>query len=177
MTPHLTHEQLCDVLLASSAPTPEQESFAVEAAEDHLRNCPLCSAELQSLRASLSLFRHATHSYAEAVYARPAINKASIAPSPRTISHVRYWAIAALLLVAVLLPLSLHRQRTSANPQPAVAVIVSPQTTESDEALLEGIAQDLSTSVPSPMQPLADPTAGMAAAQYPAAQSNSQRKN
>ena len=177
MTHHLTHEQLCDVLLASSAHIPEQESFAVEAAEDHLRNCLLCSAELQNLRASLSLFRHATHSYAEAVYARPAINKASIAPSPRTISHVRYWAIAALLLVVVLLPLSLHRQHASVAPEPAAAAIVSSQTTESDEALLEGIAQDLSTSVPSPMQPLADPTAGLAAAQYTAAQSNSQRKN
>jgi hypothetical protein len=178
MTHHLTHEQLCDVLLASSAHIPEQESFAVEAAEDHLRNCLLCSAELQNLRASLSLFRHATHSYAEAVYARPAINKASIAPSPRTMSHVRYWAIAALLLVAVLLPLSLHRHRTSANPQPAVAIIVSPQTTESDEALLEGIAQDLSTSVPSPMQPLANPTAELAMAQSTPDQSTStQRKN
>ena len=177
MTHHLTHEQLCDVLLASSAHIPEQESFAVEAAEDHLRNCLLCSAELQNLRASLSLFRHATHSYAEAVYARPAINKASIAPSPRTISHVRYWAIAAALLVIALLPLSLRRQHTPVAPEPAAAAIVSSQTTESDEALLEGIAQDLSTSVPSPMQPLADPTAGLAAAQYTPALLDSQRKN
>ena len=177
MTHHLTHEQLCDVLLASSEHTPEPRSSAIEAAEDHLRDCLLCSAELQNLRASLSLFRHAYHSYAEAVYARPAIHQASIAPSPRTISHIRYWAIAAVLLVIALLPLSLDRRHPSVALTPTAAAIVSEQTTESDEALLEGIAQDLSTSVPSPMQPLADPTAGLAAAQYTAPPSDSQRKN
>lgn len=175
---HLTHEQLCDVLLASSEHTPEPRSAAVEAAEDHLRNCLLCSAELQNLRASISLFRRASHSYAGAVYARPAINKASLAPSPKYISHVLYWAVAAVILVAIMIPLGLHRQPTPVAPQPVAAVTVTPQTTESDEALLEGIAQDLSTSVPSPMQPLADPTAGMASAQSIPAQSISdQRKN
>jgi hypothetical protein len=40
-------------------------------------------------------------------------------------------------------------------PQAAQTV----EATESDEALLEGINQDLSVGVPTPMQSLADPTA------------------
>jgi hypothetical protein len=52
-------------------------------------------------------------------------------------------------------------------PQPTTSA------TESDEALLNGIAQDLSTDVPSPMQPLADPTDGAATVEYVSVQ----RKN
>lgn len=155
-TPHLTHEQLCDLIIAE----PGISTSASEAARDHLRACLLCTAELQNLRASLSLFRNATHSYARHQYTKPTVNKASIAPSPRFSSHVLYWAAAAVVAIAVALPIGLHRQH-SPTPSPAAAV-VSPQTTESDEALLEGIAQDLSTDVPSPMRPLADPTAGAA---------------
>ena len=161
MTPHLTHEQLSDLIIASPAHLPQTES---EAAHDHLRSCLLCAAELQSLRASLSLFRQATHTFAEQQYARPALNKASIAPAPGYISHALYWAAAAAIAVAAILPASLYRQHSPA-PQPSPAVLVSQQTTESDEALLEGIAQDLSTDVPSPMKPLADPTASAATVQ------------
>lgn len=169
-TNHLTHEQLCDLLLASSAHTPESESSAfkaVNAAEDHLRSCLQCTAELQNLRTSLSTFRQAATSYADQVYARASINKASIAPSPRYRSHILYWATAAALAIAVALPLSLHRQQNAPIAhQSAVAATVTPQTAESDEALLDGIAQDLSTDVPSSMQPLADPTASTATVQY-----------
>jgi hypothetical protein len=167
---HLTHEQLCDLILTSSHQLPESENPSTEAAHDHLRNCLLCASELQNLRASISLFRHATLSYAKQQYTRPTVNKASIAPLPGVRSHLLYWATAAAVSVAVILPLSLHRQSA---PRPATA-IVSQQTTESDEALLEGIAQDLSTDVPSAMQPLADPTAGSTATAQP---SSDQRKN
>lgn len=185
MTPHLTHEQLCDLIIAAPDVFPNDVSpnaEAAEAAHDHLRDCLLCTAELQALRNSLDLFRHAARSYAGQQYARPTIHKTSIAPSPRYLSHVLYWAVAAVIAIAVLLPLKLYRQHASA-PQPEATVIVAPQTmhaqtmhtTESDEALLEGIAQDLSTDVPSPLRPLADPTAS---ASVDTAQSiSTQRKN
>jgi hypothetical protein len=172
MTPHLSHEQLCDLVLASPAHIPETGSDAAEAAQEHLRDCLQCTAELQTLCASLSLFRSATLSYARQEYARSSVNKASIAPSPRYFSHVLYWAAAAALSVAVILPMSLHRQH-SPSPQPSVTAAASPQTTESDEALLEGIDKDLSADIPSPMRPLADPTAGAATAQS----TSDQRKN
>ena len=158
MTPHLTHEQLCDLVIAE----PDISNSASEAAHNHLRACLLCTAELQNLRASLSLFRNATHSYARQEFARPTVNKASIAPSPGYLSHVLYWASATIVAVAVALPIGLHRQHSHVPPPSAAVVVVAPQTTESDEALLEGIAQDLSTDVPSPMRPLADPTASAA---------------
>lgn len=161
-THHLTHEQLCDVLLALPS---EKESRTIAAAHDHLRDCLVCSAELENLRDSLSLFRQAAHSYAGQLYSRPSINKTSIAPSPRYASHVLYWAIAAVIAVAIALPLGLNRQHSPAPQSPAAAITAPAQASESDEALLEGIAQDLSTDVPSSMQPLADPTAGAATAQ------------
>jgi hypothetical protein len=44
------------------------------------------------------------------------------------------------------------------------ATLSSPQTTESDAALLADIDQEISADVPAPMQPLADPTAGATSA-------------
>jgi len=169
LTRHLTHEQLCDLILALPE---EAESSALEPAHDHLRNCLICSAEFEALRDSLALFRQAASSYAGHAYSRPAMNRASIAPSPRFRSHVLYWAMAAVLAIAVALPFSLRRQHTPA-PQPAAAATVSQHATESDEALLDGIAQDLSADVPAAMHPLADPTADPTASQSAA----EQRKN
>jgi hypothetical protein len=177
---HLTHEQLCDVLLASSGSAPQgdpQAAATCEIAEKHLRSCLQCAAELQNLRTSFSLFRHATTSYADQVYAQSSINKTSLGPAPRYGSHLLYWATAAALALAVALPLGLHHQHPPTAHQPVAAAAMAPQpttsATESDEALLNGIAQDLSTDVPSPMQPLADPTDGAATVEYVSVQ----RKN
>lgn len=171
MNRHLSHEQLCDVLLAQSA---ERVSPALEAAEDHVRNCLICSSELEALRNSIALYRHAGSAYAERVYARPATYRASIAPSPRFRSHVLYWATAAALAIAVALPFSLHQHAhtpVAVQPAAATAVPASRHSAQSDEALLDGIDQDLSADVPAAMQPLADPTDGTAAS------SSTQRKN
>lgn len=166
---HLTHEQLCDLILALPS---EQESAALEAAHDHLHNCLTCSSELEGLRSSLTLFRQAAGSYAAQAYSRPAINRSSIAPAPGFRSHVLYWATAAALAVAIALPFSLHR-RQAPSPQPAATVTASAHSTASDEALLDGIAQDLSADVPAAMHPLADPTASTTASQS----TSEQRKN
>jgi hypothetical protein len=166
---HLTHEQLCDVLLASSEPSPEGAS---DAAQDHLRGCLICAAELEALRSSLNLFRNASTSYAQQQFA-PLSRHISIAPPHSYFSRPAYWAIAtAAVLATVLLPFSLHRQVPSP-AQPAAAMVSHQRSSESDEALLEGIDLDLSTDVPSPMQPLADPTAGT----LPVQSISAQRKN
>lgn len=167
VTRHLTHEQLCDLILALPA---EAESSALEQGRDHLRNCLICSAEFEALRDSLTLFRQAASSYAGHAYSRPAMNRASIAPSPRFRSHVLYWATAATLAIAVALPFSLRRQHA---PQPTSAVTVTQHAAESDEALLDGIAQDLSADVPAAMHPLANPTANPTTSQS----ASEQRKN
>jgi hypothetical protein len=168
---HLTHEQLCDLLLDDSSSSTEKHSNVVH---EHLRACILCSAELESLRSSLSLFRFASTSYASQQLERSFTQRSeSIAPPQRYLSQPLYWAAAMVVLVAASFPLSLHRQHA---PSPAATAIVSPHPTaepESDDALLEDIDQKLSANVPSPMEPLADPTAGTSTAES----TSNQRKN
>ncbi len=168
MTLHLSHEQLCDLILADVSLHPEGESWNnpndlmtdSDVVHEHLRACLICSAELRSLRDSLSHFREASVSFARQEFAHSYARRSSIAPPHSYLSQPLYWTAAALVFVAALFPLSMHRQR----PVPAVARTTassaSLQTTESDEALLADIDQKLSADVPAPMAPLADPTAG-----------------
>jgi hypothetical protein len=168
MTLHLSHEQLCDLILADLSLQSERESWNdlndqdadSDVVQEHLRACLICSAELRSLRDSLSHFRDASVSYARQEFAQSYAQRSSIAPPHSFLSQPLYWAAAAVVFVAALFPLSMHRHR----PSPAVigttATSPSRQTTESDEALLADIDQKLSADVPSPMEPLADPTAG-----------------
>ena len=169
MTLHLTHEQLCDVILADLSFPREGTSTVVQ---DHLRACLHCSAELESLRSSLSLFREASTSYAGQQFVRSCMQRGSIAPPQHFLTQPLYWAAAAVLLVAASFPLNLYRQQRQ-HPVPAAVAAVAPQTVESNEALLEDVDQTLSADVPSPMEPLADPTAGSTSA----ASTSYQRKN
>jgi hypothetical protein len=163
MTLHLTHEQLCDLILADSSLSPEGE-FRDDARNDsdvvqaHLRACLVCSAELRSLRDSLSHFRDASASYARQEFAQSYAQRSSIAPPHSFLSQPLYWTAAAVVCVAALFPLSMRHQRSVSSVTPSTAS-ASFQTAESDEALLADIDQKVSADVPSPMAPLADPTA------------------
>jgi hypothetical protein len=159
MTLHLTHEQLCDVILADSSLPREGTSTIVQ---DHLHACLHCSAELESLRASLSLFREASISYAGQQFVRSCMKTGSIAPPPHFLAQPLYWAAAAVLLVAASFPINLYRQQH--HPLPAATAVPTPHIIVSNEALLEEVDQTLSADVPSPMEPLADPTAGSTSA-------------
>jgi hypothetical protein len=165
MTLHLSHEQLCDLILADLSLQPEHESWDDQDADsdvvhEHLRACLICSAELRSLRDSLSHFRDASVSYARQEFAQSYAQRSSIAPPHSFLSQPLYWTAAAVVFAAALFPLSMHRQR----PAPPVALTTAASSslhaTESDEALLADIDQKLSADVPAPMAPLADPTAG-----------------
>jgi len=165
MTLHLSHEQLCDLILADLSLQPERESWNDQKADsdvvhEHLRACLVCSAELRSLRDSLSHFRDASVSFARQEFAQSYAQRSSIAPPHSFLSQPLYWTAAAVVFVAALFPLSMHRQRPAPPMARTTATSSSLQTTESDEALLADIDQKLSADVPSPMAPLADPTAG-----------------
>jgi hypothetical protein len=165
MNLHLTHEQLCDLVLADSSFPLEgglRNDFesTPDVVQAHLRACPVCSAELSSLRDSVSHFRDASVSYARQEFAHSYARRSSIAPPHSFLSQPLYWAAAAVVFVAALFPLSMHRQRA---PVAAAVSSLPAQTTESDEALLADIDQKVSADVPSPMEPLADPTAGTTA--------------
>jgi hypothetical protein len=165
MTLHLTHEQLCDLILADSSFSPEGEPWndlkaESDVVQEHLRACLICSAELRILRDSLSHFREASVSYARQEFAQSYAQRSSIAPPHSYLSQPLYWTAAAVVFVAALFPLSMHRQRPAPPVIRTTATSSSLQTRESDEALLADIDQKLSADVPAPMAPLADPTAG-----------------
>ena len=164
MTLHLSHEQLCDLLLADLSLQPEGDSWndlkaESDVVQEHLRACLICSAELRSLRDSLSHFRDASVSYARQEFAQSYARRSSIVPPHSFLSQPLYWTAAAVVFVAALFPLSMYRHRPASAVIGTTATSSSRQTTESDEALLADIDQKLSADVPSPMAPLADPTA------------------
>jgi anti-sigma factor RsiW len=165
MSPHLTHEQLCDFVL-DLAPHPLSSDFA--ALQQHLANCPACTAELASLRGSISLFRDTTTACARQQLAEFHASN-TLTPRPHAFFHPIYWATAAAMIVAAAIPLTLHRP-IQPPPVPAATVTTAAPAVQSDEALLEEINQEISAPVPSPMQPLADPTATSTAAQPTASQ-------
>ena len=152
MSPHLTHEQLCDFVL-DLAPHPLSSDFA--ALRQHLAGCPACASELADLRGSISLFRDTTTACARQQMAEFHA-KNTITPRPHSFFHPIYWATAAAMIVAAAIPLTLHRP-SQPTPAPAVTVTTSAPAPQSDEALLEEINQEISAPVPSSMQPLADP--------------------
>jgi anti-sigma factor RsiW len=155
MNLHLTHDQLCDLILADTSLQTNAESDVVE---QHLQACLICSAELKSLRDSISHFRDASSSFARHEFAQSYAQRSSIAPPHSYLSQPLYWAAAAVIFVAALFPITLHQQHSAANSA-VKATAVSSQT-ESDDALLADIDQKVSADVPSPMEPLADPTDG-----------------
>src|ERR1700761_7151721 len=137
LTPHLTHEQLCDLILACS-PHPLSSDYAL--IEQHLHACPACSEELTRLSRSITLFRDASTSYARQQLAEVHARKATVLPTPHTLARPLYWACAAALTIAVIAPLSL-RHPSAAAPSSATANTPSTHTDVSDEALLEEVDQ------------------------------------
>jgi hypothetical protein len=170
-TCHLTHEQLCDLLLATEAAVQDD---AYEAHRQHLADCLICTSDLDLLRTSVTAFRAASNAVADRALARrrleAPVSALSDARRPRSISPTFFWAATALLFAAVL-PLGLYHRNLNPFLKPHVAAPASTHSTipthsvESDEALLEGINRDLSAAIPSPMQPLAGPAGGTASAQ------------
>jgi hypothetical protein len=136
---HLTTEQLYNLL-----DKPEHTSGT------HLRTCAACRQELATLRSSLDNFRIATTKLAAAELPRLTPHRES--PAPRFAFRPQAFA-ATFATVAVLLTASvtlLHPHHDAA-PTPAAVTASSP---DSDAALLDGIQQDLSASVPPSLAPL-----------------------
>ncbi|NYF88640.1 hypothetical protein RBB79_03810 [Tunturiibacter empetritectus] len=158
MNLHLTHEQLCDVLLADSSLPSAGVDHETDVIDQHLQACLICAAELKSLRDSLSHFRDASVAYSQQEFAHSYARRSSIAPPHSMLSQPLYWAAAAVVFVAALFPITLHQQQSAARSAAKAAAAASSQTAESDEALLSDIDQKVSADVPSPMEPLVDPT-------------------
>jgi hypothetical protein len=143
MTPHLTEAQLFDLLAATS-------EAAASPAQLHLAECAQCQDEFTTISESFANFRVAATSFALLhTPPRPAVGTTvhrSLFALPRMV-----WATGlATVLAATGVTLSaLHHPARV----PSVRVAASPQPV-SDEALLQDIDSDLSTSVPPSLQPL-----------------------
>lgn len=167
---HLTEEQFGE-LLAPSAETPAANPDRAFA-EAHIASCAQCSAELASLRDSLSLFRQATEAYAEKEFRRMPQSSASRMPIRRPVLQPAYFAAAAALLLAAVLPLQMFHRHAKPAP-PAIAVTTPDRPAVSDEALFESVNSEISEAVPTPMQALADPTSNATSS----VQNSTQRKD
>jgi hypothetical protein len=177
MTAHLTHEQLCDLLLSNHATDAWiVSSNELDAARDHIRECSACADELATLDQSLMLFRSTAETWSNHEWSQQSLLQSStLRPKSSGWSLLHrplVWAAPAALAIAVAVPFTLHLLDVSPNDHANVMQPATQQkavSAQSDEALLEEINQTLSYSVPAPMQPLADPTASQT--------SDTQRKN
>jgi hypothetical protein len=155
-TVHLTEQQFYDLLISA----PSETSPELEHLRDHLLRCPSCAAELASLRQPLTDFGSSVTAWANHHSDRCSWTRASHSHPFGTLSAWLLGAAALILLIA--LPFTTHHDsRTIAAHDATQSRTQAPavsSTTIGDEALLEEIDQTLSSSVPAPMQPLADPT-------------------
>lgn len=121
----------------------------------HLQTCPVCRLQLESVRDSLTNFSIAATRLSLAQAPTRLLDHSSAKSRFFTLPRAA-WAsglVAAMALGTVSLSM-LHQP--PATPAPSVQrSAAAPETkTQSDDALLNGIDSDLSTSVPPSLQPL-----------------------
>ncbi len=126
---------------------------------------PTCSTasnappRLASLRASLSLFREASTAYSDDATPQAAANSAP-RPEPRALSLCgRHTGPPRPPCCSLRCCPSRRCANIRLSPTPTVVTPAADRPAQSDEALLDDIDRELSASVPTPMQALADPTA------------------
>lgn len=147
---HLNDEQMYALL--DNAPDP--------AAKAHLAACVDCQNEMASLSPSLLNFRTAATNLAAA--GTPSLIRRRVAVPEASRFAPRFWvgslATAGLLLavsMSVIHPATPGLPPNGTETAQTVNAPIPPTAIESDEALLDGIQQDLSTSIPPSLEPLA----------------------
>ena len=147
---HLTDQQMYDLLEPAS-----------NAAQPHLQSCAECQAELTNLRESLANLRGAATNLA-------AMSTPRYSPLASRITSwffgPKIWAASfatatAVLAVSISVLHPVHRT-PGTSPSTTTSAPQATLATESDDALLDGIQVDLSTSLPPSLEPLAVPAAG-----------------
>ena len=147
-TIHLTDQQLYDLL----------DRIPNAAALPHLQHCTECQTEVANLRESLANFRGAATNLA--AIAAPKLPP--VAARSASFFGPKVWAASFATATAVLALSIAVFHPVHNNPVSPKGSGDAPQalvTSESDDALLDGIQQDLSTSIPPSLEPLAVPAA------------------
>jgi len=162
--PHLTQfadRHLTDAQMFGLLDAPDDTDASTRL---HLVGCPSCQSEFSTLRSSLTNFRAAATNFASAEAPALASNRVarSIARARPSRFRRHAWATsiaAATVLLAISVPFVHPGHKPPAaqkSPVTSTADVNSP--VESDDALLDGIQRDLSTSIPPSLEPLAVPS-------------------
>ena len=143
------------------------------AVEKHLAACSPCRAELASLSGSLSAFRTAATG-ASALYTPSQLLRSHTSIAPSRFSRPRAAWAAGLVAAAALCTVSISALHKPAAPAASIATEAPTEVSsaQSDDALLQSIDQDLSTSVPPSLAPLENISNSSATAETSTARTN-----
>ncbi len=138
MSQHLSQQQIDNWVIGERSPDVER----------HLESCQTCAGEVERIAGLLTLFGGAVRSWGQEQMPPMRVSRVT---AVTTGAPLRWWrmglAIATLLFLTAI-PVIRHRQVTR------VAVIAA-QTAAQDEILLRQVQQEISQSVPAPMESLA----------------------
>jgi hypothetical protein len=135
MNSHLSSEQFDGVLSGRPA----------QDAKLHLNGCAQCAGELARLREAFGDFRETASLVADKHRLLAVIS------TPRRVPRMTWGLAAAVLFVSFAAPFAVHRRPAT----PVVGPAAQAPVAMSDEALLDNVQNDLSSSVPESLQPLA----------------------
>ena len=128
MNSHLSPEQISKWVIGERTPPEEQ----------HVRECPLCSAEVARFESILAAFAGAVRDCSERQTAVRPLREGRRARPFRWA-----WVAAAVLLVAAAVPIyRIDRQRKA-------------ERARADAALMEQVDREVSRAIATPMEPLA----------------------
>lgn len=136
MNRHLSPEQIDSWLVGERLPE----------VEGHLQTCGACADEVARMAEPLAMFGAAVRSWGE--------EQMGPVPVPRAASTglTRWWQMGlafAMLLLLIAAPVYRHRQVTRE------AAEMAARTAAQDEILLRQVEQEISRSVPAPLEPMA----------------------
>ena len=129
------------------------------AAAAHVAGCAECRAEVDAVRRSVESLRGAATGMARREF-RPLL---AVKPTGYFGAMRMGWALALTAAGVVCAASVTMVHRPAANDAAQVQAVSKPAPVEADDALLDGINQDLSTSVPPSLAPL-DVSSGESAA-------------
>ncbi len=168
----LTADQIADLLIAD-----DPRALSLASRRRHLQQCPECNQEFTHMESLLGSLRYsATMNAAHVQKPAPKLHVAA-ASAQHNERRSSVWMLVAATLAAIFALPFVHHAGTDPlsavnnffnRPAAAMAKTAPAVTNEAgDEALLRGISQDLSASVPSSLELLADPASRFANAPQP----------
>jgi hypothetical protein len=157
---HLSSWQIEELIIAGPGQHDGTELGRAEAHETstpatrHLEACELCKASAERLQEFIHLYRESALIQTSAAETK-AFAHSPAAPQPFwTMWRVATWGLALILLLAVFVPIFLQQQRGGRHQQQHSSKAAQIAT---DNLLLQKVDEEVSYSVPQPLESLTDP--------------------